>query len=75
MERELHFTIHALKKMARKHVKVEDIRYVLGNPERTRVDPKVVIVWGRVGRRRLKIVVTRDEPVFVITIAVPGEGG
>jgi hypothetical protein len=76
MEGELRFTIHARIQMVERKVTEAEIREALANVDRERVDPAGIVRWGKTRRgRRIKIVVDRDDPRFVVTLAAPGEGG
>ena len=70
---EVRFTRHALLQMEARRIVPREVNEALDNPEtsydsRYRQDRRVVL--GRTaGGRRLKIVITKDDPGMVITVA------
>ncbi len=76
MEGELRFTIHARERMAEYRVDPNEIREALANVRRERTGPASIIRWGTTdGGRRIKVVLDRADPRWVITLHVKGEGG
>ena len=75
MEGELHFTIHAREQLRERGVTETEIREALMNVRRERIDPTGIVRWGTTRRgRRIKIVLDREDPRFVVTLVVRGEG-
>lgn len=76
---ELRFTSHAQRQMERRAISAEEVVDALNVPETTYSSarqPERVVVLGRTrAARRLKVVVARDDPALVITVAGRDEEG
>lgn len=76
---ELRFTSHAQHQMERRAISTEEVVDALDAPETTyssaRQPERVVVLGSTRADRRLKVVVARDDPALVITVAGRDEEG
>ena len=72
MGEELRFTIHAREQLRERDITEFEVREALMNVGRRRLDPEAIVLWGTTRNgRRLKIVLDRKDPRFVVTLVEP----
>jgi hypothetical protein len=69
VEEELYFTIHARKRMRFYGVTEAEVREALARTVRERIEEAGIRFGLTAGGRRLKIVLSRGDPRFVVTVA------